>query len=337
MRILAGSKKRLDVDPRSFDDLLAAYLNELRVRNYGLSSREQTSHVLPRFFAFLEEQRVGEVRATTEEHVVAWAKHLKTSRTRRAGEPFSASTQRTYLTLLMRFFRFLARRGLVLQDPTLDIALPQVSKLPRAVLSHSQARRLIEAPSPFTPVGKRDRALLEVLYGTGIRVSECARLELRDVDLGKGTLFVRQGKGKKDRVVPFAGQAAAALDLYLREGRPAFTRSARQQALFLSLTSGRALDAGSIQLVVREHARSAGLKVAVSPHILRHTYATHLIQGGADVRHVQKLLGHACLQSTTIYTRVFPKDLAKMVERAHPRARPYNRRRERASWRRGER
>lgn len=215
--------------------------------------------------------------------------------------------------------------------------MPQVSKLPRVVLSRLQARRLIEAPSPFTPVGKRDRALLELLYGTGLRVSECARLELRDVDLGRGTLFVRQGKGKKDRIVPFAGQAAAALDLYLREGRPAFTRTARQQALFLSSSSGKAMGAGSIQLVVRAHARDAGLKVPVTPHVLRHTYATHLIQGGADVRHVQKLLGHACLESTTIYTRVFPKDLAKMVEKAHPRERPYNRRRKRTLWRTGKR
>jgi len=334
VRILAGSKKRLDVDPRSFEDVLAAYLHELRVRNYGLSSREQAAHVLPRFFAFVSERRVGDVRAVTEEHALAWAKHLQT-RTNRHGDPLSPHTRRSYLVLLQRFFRFLDRRGLILANPMLDVAMPQVSKLPRVVLSRSQALRLIETPSSFTPVGKRDRALIELLYGTGLRVSECARLELRDVDLGKGTLFVRQGKGKKDRVVPFAGQAAAALDLYLREGRPAFTKSAREQALFLSSTSGKAMGSGTIQLVVREHARAAGLKVPVTPHILRHTYATHLIQGGADVRHVQKLLGHSCLQSTTIYTRVFPKDLAKMVEKAHPRERPYNRRRKRASWRTG--
>jgi integrase/recombinase XerD len=282
--------------------------------------------VLPRFFTFLKERRVGDVRAVTEEHVVAWAKHLSAAQNRH-GEPLSPHTRRSYLVLLQRFFRFLGRRSVILANPMLDVAMPKVEKLPRTVLSHSQAGRLIEAPSPFTPVGKRDRALLELLYGTGLRVGECARLELRDVDLGKSTLFVRQGKGKKDRVVPFAGQAAAALDLYLREGRPAFTRSARQQALFLSSTSGKAMASGSMQLVVREHARAAGLKVPVTPHVLRHTYATHLIQGGADVRHVQKLLGHACLQSTTIYTCVFPKDLAQVVEKSHPRENARTRRR----------
>jgi integrase/recombinase XerD len=331
VRILAGSRKRLEVDPTSFDELLAAYGSELRVRNYGASSREQAQHVLPRFFAFLKERRVGDIRATNEEHVVAWAKHLSAA-TNRHGEPLSPHTRRSYLVLLQRFFRFLVRRGLVLADPMLDVTMPQVPKLPRLVLSHSQARRLIESPSPFTPVGKRDRAILELLYGTGLRVAECARLELRDVDLGKGTLFVRQGKGKKDRVVPFAGQAAAALDLYLREGRPALARGARQQALFLSSNSGRPIQSTTIQLIVREHASEAGLKLKVTPHCLRHTYATHLIQGGASVRHVQKLLGHASLQSTTIYTRVFPEDLAQVVEKAHPRERPYNRRRKRASW-----
>lgn len=111
MRILAGSKKTLDIDPRSFEDVLAAYLQELRVRNYGESSRDQASHVLPRFFAFLEERRVGDIRSVTEEHVVAWARHLTKLKTRREGEPFRAATRRTYLTLLQRFFRFLARRG----------------------------------------------------------------------------------------------------------------------------------------------------------------------------------------------------------------------------------
>jgi site-specific recombinase XerD len=237
------------------------------------------------------------------------------------GDPLSPHSRRSYLVLLQRFFRFLLRRGLILADPMLDVSMPRVSKLPSLVLSRSQARRLIESPSPFTPVGKRDRALLEVLYGAGLRVAECARLELRDVDLGKGTLFVRQGKGKKDRVVPFAGQAAQALDLYLREGRPALVRGAREQALFLSSSSGRPLPSETIQLVVREHARQAGLELKITPHVLRHTYATHLIQGGASVRHVQKLLGHASLQSTAIYTRVLPKDLAKVVEKAHPRER----------------
>jgi site-specific recombinase XerD len=317
VRILEGSRKRLDVGG-SFEALLAAYDDELRVRRYSAHSRKQARNVLPYFFAFLKERRVEDLRAVEEEHVVAWARHLE-SRKNRRGEPLAAHTRRSYLTVLQRFFRFLDRRGFILRDPMLDVTMPKVSKLPRVVLSRSQAARLVEAPSRYTPVGKRDRAILEVLYGTGIRVGECARLELRDVDLGKGTLFVRQGKGRKDRIVPFSGEAAAALDLYLREGRPALARSARQQALFLSSTNGKPLPSTTIQLAVRQAAQTAGLKLAVTPHSLRHTYATHLVQGGADIRHVQKLLGHSSLQSTAIYTRVFPSDLVKAVAKAHPR------------------
>lgn len=301
----------------SFEAALVAFLDELRVRRFSASSTKRARLVLPRFFAWLEPRHVHEVAAVDEDHVLAWAKHLASAKTAK-GEPLSAHTRRSYLDCLQRFFRFLTRRRIVLQDPTLDLVMPKVSKLPRVILSRAQTQRLIETPSPYTPVGKRDRALLEVLYGTGLRVNECARLELRDVDLGKGTLFVRQGKGKKDRVVPFAGQAAAALDVYLREARPALSRHSRQQALFLS-SMRRPLSVEAIEVVVRGHARAAGLTVPVTPHTLRHTYATHLVQGGASIRHVQKLLGHSSIQSTTIYTRVFPKDLAKMVDEAHPR------------------
>jgi site-specific recombinase XerD len=315
---------RIPEGSEPFVAALSAFVDELRVRRFSASSKKRAHLVLPRFFAWLKEQGVHDVASVAEDHVVAWAKHLADAKTAK-GEPLTANTRRSYLVCLQRFFRFLDRRGIVLTDPTLDLIMPKVQKLPRVVLSRSQAQRLMDAPSPYTPVGKRDRAILETLYGTGIRVSECAGLELRDVDLGKGTLFVRQGKGKKDRVVPFAGQAAAALDVYLREGRPAFTKSARQQALFLSSTSGRPLDVSTVEVIVHDHARAAGLTVPVTPHTLRHTYATHLIQGGASVRHVQKLLGHSSIESTAIYTRIFPKDLANVIDKAHPRERAYNR------------
>jgi integrase/recombinase XerD len=310
-------------------------LQELRVRRYSSSVQEQASKQLPVFFAFLRDRQVREIRAVREEHVFAYARHLATRTTPR-GTPLSAWTQRTYLHLLERFFGFLDRRGVILRNPALDLMKPKAPKLPRVVLSEAQARRLLAAPSAWTVVGKRDRAILELLYGTGIRVTECARLELRDLDLAKGTLFVRQGKGKKDRVVPVAGLAAAALDVYLRESRPEHVRDARRQTLFLSVY-GRSLTSGALQSMLRQHAKAAGLQVKASPHTLRHSCATHLVQGGADIRHVQKLLGHRSIESTAIYTRVFPKDLARMVEKAHPRERAYNRRRKRTSWRMGER
>jgi len=147
-------------------------------------------------------------------------------------------------------------------------------KLPRAVLTKRQVEKLFEAPSSVSPLGKRNRAILETFYGTGIRVSECAALELRDLDLAKGTLMVRSGKGSKDRMVPVTGRAAAALDLYLREGRPEFAKDPRERALFLSY-NGKAMNRSALEVMVREAGEAAGLKVRVSPHVLRHRLRRH--------------------------------------------------------------
>jgi site-specific recombinase XerD len=183
-------------------------------------------------------------------------------------------------------------------------------------------------PSPFTLRGKRNRAILELLYGTGIRVSECERLDVRDLDLAQGVLFIRNGKGKKDRVVPVVGRAADALDRYLREARPELLRDPREPALFLT-RRGTRVTVKNIQYLVRMNARSADIPVPVTPHGLRHGCATHLLQRGADVRHVQKLLGHASLDTTAIYTHVAPQDLAQAIEKAHPREKAWRRRKAR--------
>jgi integrase/recombinase XerD len=317
-----GGSQRL----HSFDGALQALLEELRVRRYSTSVARQASRVLPSFLRFLGERRVRDLRAASEADVVAYARQLQRRSTPR-GAPLAAETQRAYLMHVRRLFAFLERRGAILENPALDLVMPRVEKLPRVVLTQVQARELVAAPSAATPTGKRNRAILELLYGTGIRVTECARLEVRDVDLAKGTLFVRLGKGRKDRVVPVLGRAAAALSLYLREARPDLVRDTTQQALFLSKVSGGALSAGAIELLVRASAKAAGIPVRISPHTLRHSFATHLIQGGADVRHIQELLGHSSLSSTTIYTRVAAADLHGVIRKSHPR--------ERTWWRRG--
>ena len=178
-------------------------------------------------------------------------------------------------------------------------------------------------PDPHTARGQRDRAVLELLYGTAIRVGECERLDLADVDLVRGHVFVRNGKGRKDRVVPVLGRATDAVELYLREARPELAKDPTERALFLT-TRGTRLPVKRIQDLVRSHARAAGIDLRVTPYMLRHDCATHLLQNGADVRHVQKLLGHSHVETTAIYTRVTPTDLVRAVNRAHPRERAYN-------------
>jgi site-specific recombinase XerD len=156
-------------------------------------------------------------------------------------------------------------------------------------------------------------------------VGECERVDLKDLDLARGQLMIRSGKGRKDRVVPVVGRAAAALDVYLKDARPELVKDPREPALFIT-TWGTRLNTKRIQDLVRTNAKAAGIDVRVTPHTLRHGCATHLLQGGADVRHVQKLLGHASVQTTAIYTHVNTKDLARVMEKAHPRERGWKKR-----------
>jgi integrase/recombinase XerD len=301
----------------TFPRLLDLYVEDLRARKLSLSAQENATLHLPRLFAHLKALRVTDPRAVSETHLMAFARSLAGHRTRQ-GRPLSPWSQVTYLVTVRGFFAFLEKSGVILASPARALPLPRLSSLPRNVLSETQARRLMHAPSSWTVLGKRDRAILETLYGTGIRRGECRRLDLMDLDLSQATLLVRNGKGRKDRLVPVPGRAAVALDVYLRESRPELARDPRETALFLS-REGRRPHPSSIHFIVRKHARAARLPVRPSVHALRHAYATHLLAGGADIRHVQRLLGHRSIETTAVYARVGVRDLREAVKKAHPR------------------
>jgi integrase/recombinase XerD len=327
VRIRAAGRPR--IDPRSFEGVLAAFVLELRARWYSKAMVKQARTMLGRFFAHLRTKRMRDVRRVGEAEVFAYARQIAEAKSKVTGERYSLATQRTHLYLVQRLFRFLVRTGVILQDPTLNLVIPSWKSLPRAVMNQTHARRLVANPDPTTARGKRDRAILELLYGTAIRVGECERLDLEDVDLGKGLLMVRSGKGRKDRIVPLVGRAAVAVDLYLREARSLLLKDPRERAVFVN-RRGLRLDVKRIQDLVRMNAKAAGLDIRVTPHTLRHGCATHLLQGGADVRHVQKLLGHASVETTAVYTHVVPGELARVVGRAHPRERLWKSRAKRA-------
>ena len=304
----------------SLASLLAAYLEELRVRRFSLALQKHVARVLPRLIVFFRSKRIGDARRIDEARLVAFARELVEAPSCR-GRALALASQATYVATVRGFFAFLERRGLILRNPALVLELPKVKRLPRAVLTERDARRLVNAPEAHWTLGRRDRAILELLYGTGIRVGECERLDTTDLDLSPGTLLIRDGKGKRDRVVPLTGRAARALSLYLMESRPALLRRETLAALFLA-RGGRRLQRQSIEKLVGKHAKAAGIGARVTPHSLRHACATHLLRGGADVRHVQALLGHRNLNTTARYTRVEIGDLRAMIERAHPRERP---------------
>jgi integrase/recombinase XerD len=329
VRTRGAAKGKGAIDLRRPETILAAVATDLRRRHYSASLVSQVDQAGARFVAFLERRHVHDLRAVTDAHVTAYARELAQARSAR-GTPYAVSTQRWHLSCLQRVFGFLEREGLILHNPTLDLTLPSWRRLPGAVLYQAQARRLLAHPDPGTPRGQRSRAVLELLYGVGLRVGECERLDVGDVQLGQSVLIIREGKGRKDRLVPLVGRAAEAVDRYLGDARPRLLRDPHEAALFLT-RHGTRLRVKAIQRLVRLHAQQADIPHPLSPHDLRHACATHLLQGGADVRHIQQLLGHASLETTALYTRVKPLDLQAAIARAHPRdqnvARPRRRRR----------
>jgi len=250
----------------------------------------------------------------------SYQSHLYAFR-RQDGRPYAAAYQATRLVVLKHLFRFLYRRSYLLHDPAADIELPRLEKrLPRVILTYQEVRKILEAPDVKTPRGLRDRAILEILYGTGIRVSELTNLTPYDVDTEERVLRVVLGKGRKDRNVPLTRAAAVAIEAYLVKGRPRLVGREKLRVLFLQDRGGR-MDRATACRIVRERAEDAGVKKHVTPHTFRHTVATHLLKGRADIRHIQALLGHASLGTTQRYTLVEVSDLKQVIERAHPRGR----------------
>ena len=266
-------------------------------RNYALD--------LAQFFQCLGHHRVKAVTAVEIRRFVAQLSAQHSSR----------RTIARKLSSVRSFFRFLCREGTCEHNPATAIPTPRLEKRLPSFLDESQAQRLLEIPSVEKWLGWRDRAILETLYSTGMRVSELAGLDLNDVDDISGTVIVR-GKGKKERLCPIGNAALQVIRRY-RAKRPSKLRV--PYALFVS-QKGTRLTVRQIDRVLARYVRAAQLPASISPHSLRHSFATHLLDRGADLRSVQELLGHASLSTTQIYTHITPQRLKKVYEQAHPRA-----------------
>ncbi len=228
-----------------------------------------------------------------------------------------ASTANRRLTVLRRYFGWALREARVAADPTLRLlASRQPLRMPGA-LTEQQVESLLEAPDTQTPLGLRDRAMIELMYASGLRVSELVTLQTVHLSLDEGALRVT-GKGSKERLVPFGEQAHAWIRRYLADARAQILRSQASGALFVT-ARGAAMTRQMFWTLIRKHARAAGIDVALSPHTLRHAFATHLLNHGADLRAVQMLLGHADISTTTIYTHVARERLKALHATHHPR------------------
>lgn len=253
--------------------------------------------------------------AITRDDVGAWVTALRASGA-------APRTIERRVACIKSFHRFLVREGVTVNHPTASLPLPRIPDRLPDVVSIDDVDRLLSQPFPDGPTGHRDRAMLEVLYGCGLRASELTGLDLRDLDLVQGVLRVF-GKGSKERMVPVAGAAASALDAYLAHGRPCLRTKggARRQdpdAVFLNVRGGR-LTRVTVHSLVRVYGGRVGL--VLHPHTLRHSFATHMLEGGADLRALQEMLGHADISTTQIYTHVDRSHLREEYLSTHPRAR----------------
>lgn len=292
------------------------YLDHLRVER-GLSPHSVAAYRrdLALYGAYLAAVGIADPREAAGEDLaafVAWVRERRTA----GGAPYAPSTVSRTLVTVRGFHRFLVSEGLSAEDPTTELTSPAPGRsLPRA-LSAEQVGRLLSSPAGTEPVALRDRALLEVLYAAGLRISELVGLDLDDVDTGEAVVRCL-GKGGRERLVPLGREAVRAVDAWLVRGRPDL--GPRGPALFCNLRGGRLTRQGGWKIIKR-HADAVGLGATVSPHTLRHSFATHLLEGGADVRVVQELLGHASVSTTQIYTLVSQRRLRSVYEQAHPRA-----------------
>lgn len=301
---------------------LDAYLAHLDVER-GLSANTLAAYRrdLSRYVDFLTVRGIGSPAAVTERDVEDYVLAVRTGADGRAA--LSASSAARGVVAIRGWHRFCVPEGLAAQDPAREVHPPaRPKRLPKA-LSVDDVRRLLEDGVPGDgPVPLRDRALLELLYSTGARISEAVGLDVDDIDLTPGEGAVRLfGKGSKERIVPVGSYAARAVEAYVVRARPALAAAGRgTPAIFLNVRGAR-LSRQSAWAVLRSAAERAGLASAhVSPHTLRHSFATHLLQGGADIRVVQELLGHASVTTTQIYTMVTPDLLREVYIANHPRA-----------------
>jgi integrase/recombinase XerD len=293
------------------DQWLDQFLHYLIVEK-GLSKNtiEAYSHGLSRFLDHLKEKGVQEVEEISKFHV---REFLLTLRKRN----LSTRSIVRNLVAIRTFFRFLIQEGMLEATPIENLEFPKVAKTLPEILTLKEIEQLLEQPDLQTPRGKRDRAMLEMLYATGMRVSELTQLPIHQVNLEGGYVLL-YGKGSKERIVPLGGEAMKWVTLYLKESRGILAKGKESPFLFIN-RSGKAMSRQRFWKSLKDYARRAGLRKRITPHLLRHSFASHLLEGGADLRSVQMMLGHVDISTTQIYTHVTGERLKKIHQRYHPR------------------
>ncbi len=311
---------RKPVGPNRPDSLyrrLLQFLTWRRERQFSEKTLTVWAHHLYHFILWANERGLHTPGDITRPILERYQRHLYQYR-KSNGEPLSPRTQRTQLQPLQVWFKWVVRQGFALANPACDLELPRLEKrLPRHILTVDEVEQILGLPDIDTPAGLRDRALLEVLYSSGLRRSELAALEVYDIHRSRRTLTVRLGKGKKDRVIPLGSRALGWLTAYLHRARCELQRGRATQALFLS-HKGEGLTPNAITNLTSAYVKRSGIDKPGACHLFRHAMATQMLENGADVRWIQAILGHASPETTQIYTQVSIGALQAVHAATHP-------------------
>jgi integrase/recombinase XerD len=295
----------------AFDLWADRFLHHMTVeKGVSRNTLEAYARDLQGYTSFLAKQGVGDVTASRAEHALSYFKTLR-------GKGLTARSTARTLSALRSFYRFLLQEQAISENPLRLMKTPRIVPRLPAVLGRREIEEILRQPDPTRPLGMRDRGMLELLYATGLRVSELVGISVNDVNLEVGYLRTK-GKGSKERIVPIGQTAIKAVKAYLEGPRRAFTLRSSSPTLFLG-RRGRGLTRQGFWKILRKYARAAGNRKRITPHMLRHSFATLLLEGGADLRSVQAMLGHSDIATTQIYTHLSKEHLKQLHQKFHPR------------------
>lgn len=295
-----------------------AHAEHLKLTGRSIVTIKAVRHWMELLAHFCETINVHELNAVTAEHINAFEQRLLWQPGPH-GQLYKQATVQHVLSMVRLFFRWATRQHMLMVDPTRHLLLRRATQSLRRVLTPAEVETLLAVPDTKTAKGMRDRVILETLYGAGLRLGECAQLDLADVDFDQMTLAITRAKGGLARIQPMGERLAEMLKTYVAENRPRLVGKHKDPLSLFVTKSGKRLEISGIGVMVKQRAQAAGLEF-VTPHQLRHAYAIHMIEGGAQLTEVGRLLGHERLQSTRIYTQLCPAEVVKEHKRTHPRA-----------------
>jgi len=296
---------------------LKKYLQWLDVRHYSPRTVSLRKISLSRFIKWSDERSIQHPQEVTRPILERYRRYLYYYR-KQDGQPLSIRTQGTRLEPIRGFFKWLTKENYLLYNPASELELPrQHRRLPQHILTPDEIELILNQTALHGDIGLRDRAIIETLYSTGLRKIEMINLKLYDIDLSNGTLMVREGKGKKDRMVPLGERACAWVQKYIEDVRPRYAMEPDEGTVFL-MEYGQAMIKNRMSDTVKRHIEAAGITKPGACHIFRHSMATHMLENGADIRYIQMILGHSMLSTTEIYTQVSIRKLKEVHALTHP-------------------